>query len=132
MTCLFLIWPALIRAFPNCILRFSELGCRSAQLQDVIFIDHIRIVILRSGSTTNDMYRSKLCSVSCIAIGDGTSVTENNLIWQIYIKLSISMSILNKITDKLRKLHFFSNFRRLSAIFSFFRSMERVIGNKSL
>ena len=42
------------------------------------------------------------------------------------------MSILNKITDKLRKLHFFSNFRRLSAIFSFFRSVERVIGKQVL
>ena len=50
---------------------------RQQQLLDAIFIDHIAAVILRGGCTADCMHRSKLCTVGCIAISDGTAVTES-------------------------------------------------------
>ena len=52
-------------------------------LLDAIFIDHIATVILRGGSTIDGMHRAEFRPVRCIAVGDGTAVTESYLAWQI-------------------------------------------------
>ena len=55
---------------------------RQQQLLASVFIDHIPAVVRCGGRTVYHMHRAELSSASCVQVGDGTSITERNYLWQ--------------------------------------------------
>ena len=56
---------------------------RQQVLWRAIFIDHIPAVIRCGGRTAYLVHNSQLGAVSCIGVGNGTSIRKGNCTWQI-------------------------------------------------